>query len=114
MSPLRCAQMVMLSTITLGPRVLISFQPPFLCLLWKARPCARSGDREINKTNPCLQGVYSLVGEETREQNKVVRARLGAQGRALVRPPELALVAVVGGSFCLPHPSPNPQQQEQT
>lgn len=90
MSPLRCAQMVMLSTITLGPRVLISFQPTFLCLLWKARSWARSGDGEIIETNPCLQGAYSLVGEETREQNKAVRAWLGTQGRALVRPPELA------------------------
>lgn len=114
MSPLRCAQMVMLSTITLGPRVLISFQPPLLCLLWKARPWARSGDGEIIKTNPCLQGAYSLVGKETCEQDKVVRARLGTQGRALVQPPELALAAVIDGSFCLPHPSPNPQQQEQT
>lgn len=75
----------------------------------EARPWARSGDGEVVKRNPCLQGAYILVGEETSEQ--AIRKQggegmglLGTQGRPLVPPPELALVVVIDGSFCLLHP----------
>lgn len=89
-----------------------NFNNPFLTFL-EASPWVKSGDRERNKTNPCLQGAYSLVGEEASEQ--VLRRQggegmgiLGTQDRALVL---LPLAGTSGGHLQEPLPSlPSPHR----
>ena len=65
----------------------------------EARPWARSGGGERNKTNPCLQAAHSLVGEETREQTCREQGREGRGLPATRRPLE-----VMDGSSASPPP----------
>lgn len=86
------------------------FNNPFPTFL-EASSWVKSGDRERSKTNPCLQGAHSLVGEETSEQ---VLKRQGGEGIGILRTQDrplvlLPLAGTRGGdqrNLCLPCPPP--------